>query len=355
MQPAREMNGSCEMASLHQQKNDVIVANGFTKSATPMLRKSSSLAADIASASDHENFYTFELIQEIAKFLLDRVLIRPKIGIICGSGMGPLADMLDDSTTFPYEAIPHFPVSTVPGHAGRLVFGHLDGVPIMCLQGRFHYYEGYPLWKCSMPVRVMKQVGVTHLVVTNAAGGLNPDYKAGDIMIIKDHVNLMGYAGNNPLQGVNDERFGPRFFGMNRAYDKTLRVAARRISHDMGIDEIVREGVYAVLGGPNFETIAELRMLRTCGVDAVGMSTVAEVLTAIHAGMTVFAFSLITNKCIMDYDSMDAVNHAEVIDMGKKRERVLKQFVARVVKHITTSGPLTISTHFLDQSIAPAE
>ncbi|KAG8276122.1 hypothetical protein J6590_072140 [Homalodisca vitripennis] len=177
--------------------------------------------------------------------------------------------MLSDKVAFPYETIPHFPTSTVPGHAGRLVFGKLNGVPLMCMQGRFHYYEGYPLWKCSMPVRVMKLVGVTHLIITNAAGGLNPDYEPGDIMIMKDHINLLGFAGNNPLQGVNDERFGPRFVAMNRAYDAGLRAVAWDVAKDLNMADVTREGVYAVIGGPNFETIAELRMLRTCGADAV--------------------------------------------------------------------------------------
>ncbi|XP_054287407.1 purine nucleoside phosphorylase-like isoform X2 [Macrosteles quadrilineatus] len=294
------------------------------------------IAADLASASNHENPYTYELVESIAKYLLDRVpeSVRPTIGIICGSGMGPLADMLSDKVAFPYETIPHFPQSTVPGHAGRLVFGKLNGIPIMCMQGRFHYYEGYPLSKCSMPVRVMKLVGVTHLVVTNAAGGLNPEYEAGDIMIMKDHVNFMGFAGNNPLQGINDERFGPRFPAMNRAYNAKLLSVAKEVAKELNMEKITKEGVYAQLGGPNFETIAELRMLRTCGVDAVGMSTVAEVLTAHHCGMYIFAFSLITNMCIMDYDSLEEANHTEVIQIGKLREPLLKKFVARMVSRL---------------------
>uniref|UniRef100_A0A0C9RAJ2 purine-nucleoside phosphorylase n=1 Tax=Fopius arisanus TaxID=64838 RepID=A0A0C9RAJ2_9HYME len=151
--------------------------------------------------------YSFEMLLESAQYLLDRVSIRPKIGIICGSGMGSIADSLTDVKTFPYEEIPHFPSSTVKGHVGQLVFGYLEDVPVMCMQGRFHYYEGYPLWKCSMPVRVMKLVGVSHLIATNAAGGLNSKYKVGDIMMVRDHVNMMGFAGNNPLQGPNDDRY----------------------------------------------------------------------------------------------------------------------------------------------------
>lgn len=284
------------------------------------------------------NHCTYELIESVAQFLLDRVSIRPKIGIICGSGMdgttGCLADALTDSTSFPYETIPYFPTPTVPGHMGRLVFGYLGDVPVMCMQGRFHYYEGYPLWKCAMPVRVMKLVGVTHLLASNAAGGLNDKYRVGDIMIIKDHINLLGFAGNNPLMGPNDERFGPRFPAINRAYDVNVRRMAKQVASEMNINNITHEGVYSVVGGPSFETIAEIRMLGALGVDAVGMSTVHEVITARHCGMTSFAFSLITNKSVTDYESYEEPNHEEVIDMGKHREPVLKEFITRLVKMI---------------------
>ncbi|XP_012541707.1 purine nucleoside phosphorylase isoform X1 [Monomorium pharaonis] len=285
--------------------------------------------------------YTFETLQESAQYLLDRINIRPKIGIICGSGMGSyeqnelcpglIAESLMDKQCFPYEEIPHFPVSTVKGHTGQMVFGYLQGVPVMCMQGRFHYYEGYPLWKCAMPVRVMKLVGVTHLIATNAAGGLNPTYKVGDIMIVKDHVNMMGFAGNNPLQGPNDDRFGPRFPPMSKAYDATLMEIGRQVAQEMGIGDIVHEGVYTCLGGPNFETVAELKMLRMVGVDAVGMSTVHEVITARHCDLTVFTFSLITNLCVTDYEDYGEANHEEVMDVGKARQPILQAFVSRIV------------------------
>ncbi|XP_051174612.1 purine nucleoside phosphorylase-like isoform X4 [Leptopilina boulardi] len=275
--------------------------------------------------------YTFEALQESAKYLLDRVPFTPKIGIICGSGMGSIADSLTEKQCFPYEEIPHFPVSTVTGHVGQLVFGYLENVPVMCMQGRFHYYEGYPLWKCAMPVRVMKLVGVTHLIATNAAGGLNPNYKIGDIMLVKDHVNMMGFAGNNPLQGPNDDRFGPRFPPMNKAYSTTLMDIGSQVAEEMGIADIVHKGVYTCLGGPSFETVAELKMLRMVGVDAVGMSTVHEVITARHCDLTVFTFSLITNICVTDYNDHSEANHEEVIDVGKSRQPVLRDFVRRMV------------------------
>lgn len=205
----------------------------------------------------------------------------------------------------------------------------------MCMKGRFHYYEGYPLWKCAMPVRVMKLLGVTHLIATNAAGGLNPNFKVGDIMLVRDHINLMGFAGNNPLQGPNDERFGPRFPPMNTAYDTELIKEAKKVAQELNLQDIIHEGVYTCLGGPNFETVAELRMLSMLGADTVGMSTVHEVITARHCNLTVFAFSLITNMCITDYNTRDKPNHEEVIDVGKKRENVLKLFVQNMVQTIS--------------------
>ncbi|KAH0548725.1 purine nucleoside phosphorylase-like isoform X1 [Cotesia glomerata] len=290
--------------------------------------------------------YSFEALQETARYLLDRTSIRPKIGIICGSGMsesehselcpGSIAESLTQQQIFPYEDIPHFPKSTVKGHVGQMVFGYLQDVPIMCMQGRFHYYEGYPLWKCAMPVRVMKLIGVTHLIATNAAGGLNSNYKVGDIMLVQDHLNIMGFAGNNPLQGPNDDRFGPRFPPMNKAYDRELLKVGQEVAEEMGLSDIVHRGVYTCLGGPSFETVAELKMLRMIGIDAVGMSTAHEVIAARHCNLTVFAFSLITNLCVFDYDCHDEANHEEVMDVGKSRQPVLEDFVRRMVRRIKT-------------------
>ncbi|XP_019866250.2 purine nucleoside phosphorylase isoform X2 [Aethina tumida] len=305
-----------------------VKTNGVNKSTTKIRTDSFSQEDEFKITYDH--------LLETSKFLTDRVKFRPKIGIICGSGMGSLAEGLEDKIEFPYEDIPYFPRSTVEGHVGKLVFGHLSGIPVVCMQGRFHYYEGYPLWKCAMPVRVMKLIGVEYLIATNAAGGLNPSYKIGDIMMVKDHINLMGFAGNNPLQGPNEERFGPRFPPMNQAYQRELRVDGKEIAKQLGIGDIVHEGVYTCLGGPNFETVAELRMLKMLGVDAVGMSTVHEVITARHCNMTVFAFSLITNVCVTDYETYTLPNHEEVIDVGKMRESTLKDFVKGVVANIAS-------------------
>ncbi|KAG5680207.1 hypothetical protein PVAND_009732 [Polypedilum vanderplanki] len=282
------------------------------------------------------DIYTYETIIEIANFLLQRTSIRPKIGIICGSGLGHLAENLTEADSFPYEEIPNFPVSTVAGHAGRMVFGYLNGIEVMCMQGRFHYYEGYALSTCSMPVRVMKFCGCTHLIATNAAGGLNSSYNVGDIMIVKDHINIMGFAGNSPLQGPNDHRFGPRFPPMNKAYDPELIEIAQNISKEMGMENDTHTGVYICLGGPSYETVAELKMWSILGVDAVGMSTVHEVITARHCDLKVFAFSLITNKCITEYETEEEANHEEVITTGSKRQNVLTNFVTRMVENINS-------------------
>lgn len=213
----------------------------------------------------------------MAKFLLDSTKHRPKIGIICGSGLGSLGEGIENADVFPYHEIPHFPVTTVEFHSSRMVFGTIKDVPVMCMQGRFHYYEGYSLSKCCMPVRVMKLIGITHLVVTNAAGSINETYNIGDIMIIKDHINLLGLSGISPLRGPNEKLFGPRFLPMNKAYDKELREQALEIAHELGLSNEVHEGVYLCTGGPTFETVAECRMLQLLGADCVGMSTVHEV------------------------------------------------------------------------------
>ncbi|CAH1638717.1 unnamed protein product [Spodoptera littoralis] len=282
--------------------------------------------------------YSYETLLEIANFLLSRISVKPHIGIICGSGMGSywkegsLAESITESESISYEDIPNFPVSTVEGHHGKLVFGKISGVPVVAMQGRFHYYEGYPLWKCCLPVRVMKLLGVKTLIATNAAGGLNPSYKIGDVMIVKDHINMMGFAGNNPLHGPNDERFGPRFPPMSKAYNYEYRNIAKEVAKELNIDNIVKEGVYTCLGGPNFETVAELNMLKMVGVDAVGMSTVHEVITARHCDLNVFALSLITNECVTSYENNDEANHEEVLDVGRMRQDILRLFVNKLVE-----------------------
>uniref|UniRef100_A0A8C6RZH1 Purine nucleoside phosphorylase n=1 Tax=Nannospalax galili TaxID=1026970 RepID=A0A8C6RZH1_NANGA len=285
------------------------------------------------------DLFTYEDYQNTAEWLLSRTEHRPQVAVICGSGLGGLTDKLTEAQTFDYSEIPNFPQSTVQGHAGRLVFGILNGRACVMMQGRFHMYEGYPLWKVTFPVRVFRLLGVDTLVVTNAAGGLNPDFEVGDIMLIRDHINLPGFCGQNPLQGPNDERFGVRFPAMSDAYDRSMRQKAFSAWRQMGQQRELQEGTYVMLAGPSFETVAECRLLKELGADAVGMSTVPEVIVARHCGLRVFGFSLITNKVIMDYENLEKANHKEVLEAGKQAAKKLEEFVFILMDSIPLSDP----------------
>ena len=245
---------------------------------------------------------------------------RPEIAITLGSGLGDLAERLDAPLTIPYKEIPHFPVSTVSGHKGQFVCGKLGGKEVLCMQGRFHYYEGYDLKQVTMPVRVMKLLGIDSLLVTNAAGGINTGFHAGTLMLIEDHLNL---TGENPLIGENLDAFGDRFFDMTVAYDKEYRTLAKATAEELNIP--LSTGVYAWLTGPNFETPAEIRYLRTIGADAVGMSTVPEVLVARHSGIRVLGISCITNLAAGMTDN--TLSHEEVKETA---DRVQNEFIRLV-------------------------
>ena len=245
---------------------------------------------------------------------------RPEIAITLGSGLGDLAERLDAPLTIPYKEIPHFPVSTVSGHKGQFVCGKLGGKEVLCMQGRFHYYEGYDLKQVTMPVRVMKLLGIDSLLVTNAAGGINTGFHAGTLMLIEDHLNL---TGENPLIGENLDAFGDRFFDMTVAYDKEYRTLAKATAEELNIP--LATGVYAWLTGPNFETPAEIRYLRTIGADAVGMSTVPEVLVARHSGIRVLGISCITNLAAGMTDN--TLSHEEVKETA---DRVQNKFIRLV-------------------------
>ncbi|KAM5239455.1 purine nucleoside phosphorylase [Hipposideros larvatus] len=281
-----------------------------------------------------ESRFTYEDCQSTAEWLLSHTKHRPQVAVICGSGLGGLTDKLTQTQAFDYSEIPNFPQSTVPGHAGRLVFGFLNGKACVMMQGRFHMYEGYPLWKVTLPVRVFHLLGVHTLVVTNAAGGLNPKFEVGDIMLIRDHINLPGFGGENALIGPNDERFGVRFPAMSDAYDREMRQKAHCVWKQMGEQRELQEGTYVMLAGPNFETVAECRLLQKLGADAVGMSTVPEVIVARHCGLRVFGFSLITNKVILDYESREKANHLEVLEAGKQAAQKLEKFVSVLMASI---------------------
>ena len=259
---------------------------------------------------------------------------KPAIAIILGSGLGDLANEVSHATAIPYAEIPHFLRSTVPGHAGRLLLGTVEDKLVVMMQGRFHFYEGYALEALTLPVRVMHELGAHTLIVTNAAGGLNPSYRPGDFMLLSDHINLPGMAGANPLMGPNDERFGTRFPALAKAYDAGLRQLAREVASKQA-DITLHEGVYVMVSGPSFETGAELKFLRVIGADAVGMSTAPEVVVARHAGMRVLGLSLITNTATGD--DTEEVNHAEVLataDAARPRFTMLVRGILRGIANL---------------------
>lgn len=256
---------------------------------------------------------TMEMIDRVAGAIRSRIKIQPKIGLILGTGLGGLADAVLDPVIIPYQEIPGWAVSTVQGHAGRLVIGHLEGQPVLVMQGRIHYYEGYSMQQVTLPVRVMQRLGIEILVVTNAAGAINPEYAPGDVMMITDNLNLVGMVGLNPLIGPNLDEFGPRFPDMSQAYDRELCELTRKVAKEN--DLLLHQGVYAGLSGPSFESPADLRFLRMAGADAVGMSTVGEVIIARHGGTRVLGFSGISNKANLDGDTI--TSHEEVLGAGR--------------------------------------
>lgn len=260
--------------------------------------------------------YSLADYQSAAHFIQEHSVHRPTLGLILGSGLGPLADAIQDASSVLYADIPGWPRSQVIGHGNRLVLGSLEGKSVMVMQGRSHFYEGWTPAQAVFPVRVMQAFGIRTLIVTNAAGGLNPDFRAGDLMLMTDHINLPGLVGFSPLRGPNDESLGPRFPDLTVAYDLGLRALTERIAGEKGV--MLRKGVYVGLAGPAFETPAEVRMLRALGGDAVGMSTVNEVTVARHAGMRVLGFSGITNVSVSEGDVETTVNHEEVLDVGSR-------------------------------------
>lgn len=263
---------------------------------------------------------TMANIQEAADYIQGKTNLRPEIGLILGSGLGVLADSLEEAAAFDYSDIPHFPVSTVEGHAGKLLLGKLMGKDVLMMKGRFHLYEGYDAAAVAFPIRVMKKLGVKMLLVTNAAGGINESYSPGDLMLIQDHINFMF---RNPLIGPNEPELGVRFPDLSEAYSRELRALAKRVGEKEGI--ALREGVYAGMLGPSYETPAEIRMLRILGADAVGMSTVPETIAARHAGMEVLGISCISNMAAGILDQ--PLSHEEVMETA---ERVKETFIRLV-------------------------
>lgn len=277
-----------------------------------------------------EEFVTIQQIDEAAGYVRNHSHHEPEVGLILGSGLGDLVEMVEEKEIIPTASIPHWPESTVTGHQGRLVLGKLGGQVVMVLQGRTHYYEGYRIDQVTLPVRVMQRMGVHTLVVTNAAGAISPDYVPGDVMLIVDHINMIGMGGLNPLRGPNLAEFGERFPDMSQPYDRGLMTLARQAGAEEKLT--LREGGYVCLAGPSFESPADLRFLRTAGADAVGMSTVPEVIVARHGKMRVLGLSGISNKANLDGSTV--TTHEEVLEAGKIIVPKLKSIIFKVLSRI---------------------
>ena len=273
----------------------------------------------------------FKKVSEVVDFIKGRINSRPEVGIVLGTGLGGLATEIKNAVIIPYEAIPHFPASTIEGHAGELIIGSLNNRQVIAMKGRFHFYEGYSLQDVVFPIRVMKFLGIKYLILSNASGGLNPGFKVGDMMFLEDHLNMMNLANENPLKGKYEEEFGPRFPDMNQPYHPVLLRKAEEIAHRLGIS--YRKGVYAGVTGPTFETPAEYKYVRYMGADAVGMSTVPETLAACQMNLPVFAISVISDLGVEG--KIVEITHKEVIDAASLVEpemtRLIKAMLAEIV------------------------
>lgn len=274
--------------------------------------------------------FTLAQLDRIADLVRTKIPIKPRIGLILGSGLGTLSDAVSEATVIPYSEIPSWPVSTVIGHQGCLVAGSLVDQPVLVMQGRVHYYEGYSMAQIGLPVRVMQRLGIEYLFVTNAAGAVNPEFEPGDLMLISDHLNLIGMSGLTPLRGPNLDEIGPRFPDMGQAYDRELCQIARQVAADNHIK--LQEGVYVCLAGPSFETPADLRFLQLIGADAVGMSTVPEVTVARHGNMRVMGVSGISNKANLDGNTL--TTHEEVLEAGREIVPKLTTLIRGVLSRI---------------------
>lgn len=270
-----------------------------------------------------------EKINAAKEKIANSISIQPEIGLILGSGLGDLAKEIEDAVVVPYGEIPHFPVSTVEGHAGQLVVGQLAGKAVVAMQGRFHFYEGYSQQEVVFPVYVMKALGVKTLIATNAAGAMNPAFKPGDLMVITDHIN---FTGSNPLIGPNDPELGPRFPDMSKAYTPALRELAHRVAEQQGTH--LQQGVYAGVSGPTYMTAAELIMLRRLGGDAVGMSTVPEVIAACHAGLDVLGISCITDMAVGEELATEPLTHEQVVEVANRTKPLFMKLVKGIVQEV---------------------
>ncbi len=266
----------------------------------------------------------WEQVQESVSYIKEKTNFTPEYGVILGSGLGSFTDDINIQFTLPYSEIPNFPVVTVEGHKGALVFGTIGDKKVVAMQGRFHFYEGYSMKEVTFPVRVMKFLGVQKLIVSNASGGVNPNYEVGSIVFLKDHINMMP---EHPLRGKNDERFGPRFVNMSEPFSKNMIAKAKAIAHKLKIE--VQDGIYMGLQGPTFETLSEYRMVKILGADCVGMSTVPEVIVARHMGLETFGISVITD--MGNEENIESITHAEVLEAAQKAEPKVRSLIKELI------------------------
>lgn len=266
----------------------------------------------------------WEQVQQTVEYIKNKTGFTPEYGVILGSGLGSFTDDIKIEHTLPYNEIPNFPVSTVEGHKGALVFGTIGDKKVVAMQGRFHYYEGYDMKQVTFPVRVMKYIGVSKLIVSNASGGVNPNYKVGSIVLIKDHINMLP---EHPLRGKNDERFGPRFVNMSEPYSQKMIAKAKELAKELNIE--VQDGVYLGLQGPTFETLAEYRMVKALGGDCVGMSTVPEVIVARHMDLETFGLSVITD--MGNEEAIETITHEEVLEAAREAEPHVRQLIKQLI------------------------
>jgi len=284
-------------------------------------------------------YYNYDKLTSMANIIKSKIDgFKPLVAIVCGSGLGKIADMVTQPKIVPYVDIPEFPRSTVHGHRGNLVFGYLSGLQVVCMQGRFHPYEGYSSALCSMPIKIFKLMGAKLVILTNASGGINPAYQVGDLMVLKDHISLPGFALSHPLVGPNDERFGPRFLPLNKIYNKKLRDLFKDCSKNLDIN--IHEGCYGSIGGPTYESPTDSRYCRNIGMDAVGMSTTHEAVVALHCGLKVLAFSIITDLVSFDFDNETTTDHEEVLKVANAKAKQAETLVEYFLKKINENKQL---------------
>lgn len=279
---------------------------------------------------------SYEDCEAVLKIIREKTDLSPKVGIVCGSGLGSIGDIVETPIAFSYKDLPGFHVSSVAGHKSRLLLGQINGVDVVCMQGRFHGYEGIPYNTCAFPIRVMKLLGIQYCIVTNAAGGIDRSYNLGDFMVLQDSLPIAMWGCNNPLVGPNENKFGPRFPATANQYNKQLAKMAKETGIELGFGDTMRYGCYAMMPGPNYESIAELKMLHTMGANATGMSTAPEVMVAHHAGIKCLGISMITNICPLSYDDDTLANHAEVIEIANKRAKDMVELVRNLLPKINS-------------------